>query len=275
MARDHVDKSYSCVVAFTYSTEYSSVRFVLCAGRGRGTNYSSVLAGVLLRPPLCWPLAYVPRLLLFVGQDQRIVHQMRRSPVGGKKTSSILFALHEPMRVPPVILVLPKISPADAVPRTDATTTGASAPKVAGVISAAFGTTRFRKTSRLMWVTQWQEAPMHHFSTMIFDLTASPSARRCISRPDEAALGFGALGALGFGALAGLGFGALGLVVLVVVGAGFALGPALGPAAGDFAKMGAIFLGTASAVSTAGAGVGASVLARFSARSPPGSSRPL
>jgi|OM-RGC.v1.020521789 hypothetical protein len=123
-----------------------------------------------------------------------MVHQIRSSLVGGKKTSSILLALHEPIRVPPVIFVLPKISPADAVLRTDATTTGVSAPKLVGVTWAAFGTISFRKTSRLVCVVQWHDAPMHHFSTWMCDLTASPSARRCISRPDEdAVFGFGAL----------------------------------------------------------------------------------
>ncbi len=47
---------------------------------------------------------------------QSIVHQIRSSPEAGLKTSSILLADHDPIRVPPMILVLPKISPALAEP---------------------------------------------------------------------------------------------------------------------------------------------------------------
>jgi hypothetical protein len=41
-----------------------------------------------------------------------MVHQHRIFSSLGKKTSSILSALHDPILVPPVILLDPKISPA-------------------------------------------------------------------------------------------------------------------------------------------------------------------
>jgi hypothetical protein len=45
-------------------------------------------------------------------RNQDMVHQHRIFSSLGKKMSSILFALHEPILVPPVILLDPKISPA-------------------------------------------------------------------------------------------------------------------------------------------------------------------
>ena len=109
----------------------------------------------------------------------RIVHHSLSSLVDGKNMHSILSADQLPIRVPPVNLVLPNISPAPF--STDATTTGVDAENSAGTTDTAFGHTSRRNTSTSHFVTQCVLAAIHHFSTWIWPLTASPRARRCCS----------------------------------------------------------------------------------------------
>ena len=84
-------------------------RGVPCALPG-GIHGKSLVCRKCCKPAMSRESPFLPCFVRTRFATHSIVHQQRSSPVGGKKMSSILLALHEPMRVPPVILVFPKIS---------------------------------------------------------------------------------------------------------------------------------------------------------------------